>query len=80
MKGESGLTDLDGFGRFAGAPQFLGEGREGERRRILLDPATQFLNAGALRHGDSLDHGATISVCVELALDPLLSVTVSFTV
>lgn len=81
MEDEAGLTDLDGFGRLAVAPQFFCEGREGERRRILLDPATQFLNAGAVRHGDSLDHhGATTSVCVELADDPLLSVTVSFTV
>lgn len=34
-----------------GAAVFLGQGREGDRRRIRLDPASQFLNASGVGHG-----------------------------
>jgi hypothetical protein len=48
------LTDGDGLPRSAGAAQFFCEGGESERRRVLVDPASEFLDARAVRHADSL--------------------------
>ena len=52
------LAEGDGFPRAAGAAQFFGERGESERRRVLLDPASEFLDARAVRHGDSLVQSA----------------------
>ena len=51
---EAGPARLDGFVQPAGTPELFCEGGKRKRRRILLDPASQFLNARAVRHVDSL--------------------------
>jgi len=48
------LADCDGFLRAAGTSQFLGKGGESERRRVLVDPASEFLDARTVRHANSL--------------------------
>ena len=50
VEGEAGPAGLDRLAEPAGAPEFLGEGGKSKRRRILLDPASQLLNARAVRH------------------------------
>lgn len=47
---ESGPADADGVLMAAGAPVFLGELREGKRRRVPLDPASQFLQPRWISH------------------------------
>ena len=54
VQGESGAADLDGLVQPTGTPELFGKGRKCERRRILVDPASQLLNARAVRHEDSL--------------------------
>lgn len=51
---EAGPADADRFPRPAGTAKFLGERRKRQRRRILLDPASQIVDARAVRHGDSV--------------------------
>jgi hypothetical protein len=51
---QTGAADADGFRRAAGAAELFGERRKRQRRRILLDPASQVFNARAVRHRDSL--------------------------
>jgi hypothetical protein len=43
-------ADADGFLMVTGAPVFLGELREGKRRRILTDPAPQFFDPLTVGH------------------------------
>ena len=50
MKGQSGAADLDGFGVLPCPPVLLGELRERDRRRILLDPASKVFDAGVVGH------------------------------
>ena len=54
VQGEADPARLDGFVHPAGTPELFCEGGKRKRRRILLDPASQFLNARAVRHVDSL--------------------------
>jgi hypothetical protein len=45
MSNEAGGAGLDRFFETFSAPVFLGERGEGDRRRVRLDPASQFFNA-----------------------------------
>ena len=54
VEGQAGAADADGFLRATGAAELFGERRKRQRRRILLDPASQVFNPRAVRHGDSL--------------------------
>jgi hypothetical protein len=88
------LAQGHGFLRAARAAQFFGERGKSQRRRILVDPASEFLDAWAVRHGDSVvqrtaywvvacAYGpavATSTGWLVVAVRPLLSVTVSVTV
>lgn len=71
---ETGAADRDGFLGFAGAPAFFGELRKSNRRRVLLDPASQFVNAST--HATAAAYGLTVTTFVTLAVRPALSVTV----
>ena len=51
MSNKAGGAGFDRFFETLGAPVFLGEGGEGDRRRVRLDPAFQFFNARRVRHG-----------------------------
>src|SRR5438874_8616465 len=53
MDGEAGAAGLNGFGELAGAAILLGELRERDRRRVLVDPASKVLDSGVLRHARS---------------------------
>ncbi len=75
MKGESGVADVDGLGVLPCPPVLLGELRERDRRRILLDPASKVFNPGVVRHQDPV----TVMELVMLAETPALSVTVKTT-
>ena len=44
------LTRRDSRFELPGATVFLGKSREGDRRRVHLDPASQFFDAGAFGH------------------------------
>jgi hypothetical protein len=46
MNFETGPARLDRFVESAGAAQFFGKLRERNRRRILLDPAPEIVDAG----------------------------------
>jgi hypothetical protein len=50
VQGKTGATDVDGFFAVAGAPALLGKLGEGDRRRILLDPAAKVFNPLAVGH------------------------------
>ena len=47
---EAGPADLDRFLMLSSAPAFLGELREGDRRRIPVDPAPQIVNSVVVGH------------------------------
>ncbi len=47
---EAGPADLDRFLMLSSAPAFLGELGEGDRRRILVDPAPQIVNSVVVGH------------------------------
>jgi hypothetical protein len=47
---EAGLRDPDRLRVFADPPVFFGELRKSNRRRILLDPASKFLNPRIVVH------------------------------
>jgi hypothetical protein len=69
-------ADGDGLQMEAGTPALLGELCEGNRRRILLDPAAKVINPLTVRH---VDYG-TVTAAVLVPVRPRLSVTVSLTV
>ena len=50
MEFEAGAANVDGLLEPAGAPQFLGQLREGDRRRVLLNPAPKIFDALAVGH------------------------------
>src|SRR5471032_438884 len=50
MELEAGTADVDRFLVEAGAAAFLGELREGDRRRILLDPASKIFEPAVVGH------------------------------
>ena len=50
MKGQSGVADVDGFRILPCPPVLLGELRERNRRRILLDPALKVFNPRIIGH------------------------------
>ena len=74
MKFEAGAADVDRFLKVAGAPAFLGELREGDRRRVPLDPASKIVNPLAVGH-----RYGTVTVLAVVPIRPRLSVTVSRT-
>jgi hypothetical protein len=41
VDGEAGAADVHGFLELPGAPVFLGQLGEGNRRRVLLDPPSK---------------------------------------
>jgi hypothetical protein len=47
---ETVAAGVDGFLTLSGAPQFFGQLREGNRRRILLDPASEIVDALVVGH------------------------------
>jgi hypothetical protein len=49
MLDEAGPTDADGFLRVAGAAVLFRQLREDDRRRVLIDPAPEFLDARIVR-------------------------------
>jgi len=51
MPDEAGRAGLDRFIKSAGAAVFLRQRREGDRRRVRVDPAFQFFYARTVRHG-----------------------------
>jgi uncharacterized BrkB/YihY/UPF0761 family membrane protein len=55
----------------------LGELGKSNRRRILLDPASKFFNPWSVRHASF--YGATVTFWLALAVEPLLSTTVTVT-
>src|SRR5687767_2079625 len=54
MVREAVAADPDGVLVLAGAAVFFGELREDDRRRVLVDPASQFFDARIIRHDSSL--------------------------
>ena len=74
VNGQAGAAGADSIGRPAGAAQLLCEGGKSKRRRIHLDPASQLLNSGAVRHGNSVGlcagrrHGLTVTFFVMSAV------------
>ena len=57
---QSGFTDGDRVLELSAAAIFLGERGERDRRRIQLDPASQFLDARAVGHaGESAPESTT---------------------
>lgn len=57
-------------------PAFFGELRKSDRRRIRLDPASQFENPWTIG-GHDFDYGTTVTCFEIVAVRPALSVTVS---
>jgi hypothetical protein len=52
VKCQTGAADTDRLLCATGAAKLLGEGRKRERRRILVDPASQVIDPRAVRHGE----------------------------
>src|SRR4051812_39421282 len=75
MNLEPRAGDRDGFFVRSGAAAFFGELREGDRRRILLDPAPQIVNPRRVGHRYGTDTDVEA-----VPVRPRLSVTVSVTV
>jgi len=50
---ETGAADFNGFFELAGAPEFFGELRKRNRRRILLDPAAKVVDARIVAHSSA---------------------------
>ena len=50
MNRQAGAADVDGVLMLPGAPVFFGELREGDGRRILLDPAPKVCDSRIFRH------------------------------
>ena len=59
MKGKPRPADAYRFLQAPGTTEFLGERGKRERRRILLDPASQVVNALIVRHGAQCSVGRT---------------------
>ena len=78
MDGEAGAAHLDRLGVLPGAAVLLGELRECNRRRVLLDPASEVLNTRIVGHARP-SISPTVIICVVLARWPRSSVTVSVT-
>jgi len=72
---EACATDLNRFAALPRAPVLLGELGESDRRRILLDPASEIIDARAVGHLST--YGVTVTCCVLVAVLPALSVTFS---
>ena len=71
---------VDRLGKHAQAAVFLGERREGDRRRVPLDPALQLLEARRIGHEEHSAYGRIVTACGALVVVlPELSVTVSVT-
>ena len=67
-----------------GPSKLLGKRRKSNRRRIHLDPASQFLDARTVRHQTAivvqLPYCSTAIVVLRVAVRPMSSVTVQVTV
>ena len=85
MRVESGAAGRHGVFEPARATIFLCELRKGNRRRILLDPAPQFLDSRMFRHVvkyldvPALPLYCTNTFCVTVADAPFESKTLSCT-
>ncbi len=77
MPNEAGGARLYRLLETIGAPVLLGERREGNGRRVRLDPAFQFFNARRVRH--RVTGYCTATVFVTRPVFPALSVTVRVT-
>lgn len=75
MNGEAGAGHRDRLFVCAGAAALLGELREGDRRRVFLNPASKVFNPRKIGHG----YG-TVTRFEKTPVRPRLSVTVSVTV
>ena len=75
MEGQSGAADINRFLILPRPAAFFGELREGNRRRVLLDPASKFFNPRIIRHGT---YGTATDLVVKLTR-PRLSVSLSLT-
>jgi hypothetical protein len=80
MKRKAGPADLDRFLVVPVAAQFFAELREGDRRRILVDPASKVVNARGVAHGSAYGTTVTVTVPTPVRPGPLLSVTLRVTV
>ncbi len=60
MNGETGAAGCDRFVELTRAAVFLGELRESNRRRVLLDPASKVVNAGGRGHGSNYEPTAAV--------------------
>jgi hypothetical protein len=87
MSGEPAAADVYGFLLLSLAAVFLGELCEGDRRRILLDPASKLVDTWVVRQSTLRPmlsrhyfYGtSTATACVAVAVEPLLSRTVNCT-
>ena len=81
MPQQSRAAGLDRFGEHAEAAVLLGERREGDRRRVPLDPALQFLESRRVGHDGHHQVTAVIGTATArlVVVRPALSVTVSVT-
>jgi hypothetical protein len=80
---QSGTACLDGIVEQAGATILIGQRGEGDRRRVLLDPALQLVDAGVVGHvcfSFQIRYGAIVTVVLIEPVLPESSVTVSVTV
>ena len=74
MPNEPGPADGDRFSEITGAPVFLAQLGERNRRRVFLDPPSQLLDARVIGHGSDV-YGATVTSFVVVPVCPTSSVT-----
>jgi hypothetical protein len=75
VKLEARMADVDRLLKISGAAALLRQLREGDRRRVLLNPAPEILDAAVVRHG----RYETGTLTVVVAVAPVESVTVNRT-
>lgn len=76
MQPQAGAADFNRFRGIARTPELFGQLREGNRRRVSLDPTPKILDALAIGHVGY----CVVTVVVATPVRPELSVTVSRTV
>ena len=72
MVAETRAANCDRFFGTSGPPAFLSQLPKSNRRRVRLDPASEFFDACA----HAVRYGITVTVFDALAVRPALSVTV----
>ena len=76
---QAAAAQANRFVAITGAPVFFGQRREGNRRRVLFDPALQFFDPRMVRHRFSVYGRSTVTDCVVVARRPAASSTVNVT-